>query len=185
MKSLIFMMAGLFLFSACHSPNYEKDDVVAELNSEEIKVEDVLWQFSLEENPEDAMTDYLKQEILLLEAKDRGIVVSEEEIEESIEAIYPDADASERYALTDDQAFHEAQAEKLGISPEDYFEGREYRLHRTQAYTETYIEAEFGYPADSEDVHEWGEEIERHLERLFDKYLEDGQLIIKFDDFSH
>ncbi|AOM84484.1 hypothetical protein [Salisediminibacterium beveridgei] len=180
MKSLIIMMAGMILFTACQSPNYDKDEVIAELNGEEIKVEEVLWQFSLEEDPEDMMTHFLKQEIMLLEAKDMGIVVSEEEIEESKQAIFPDTEAAERYELTDDKDFHEKQASKLDISPEEYFEAREERMYKVQAYTEKYIEAEFGYPSDSDEIDEWGEKIDSHFESLFDRYKEDGKLIIKF-----
>ncbi|WP_157842659.1 hypothetical protein [Bacillus alkalisoli] len=40
---------------------YNKEDTVAVLDGREIKVEDILWLYSLEGNAEDKITGYLKQ----------------------------------------------------------------------------------------------------------------------------
>lgn len=43
MKYIVTTVLTTFVFVACIGPDYEKDDAVAKLKGEEIKVEDILW----------------------------------------------------------------------------------------------------------------------------------------------
>ncbi|WP_226035269.1 hypothetical protein [Aquibacillus saliphilus] len=67
MKLNLFLFSIIFL-TACTGQPFEKEDTVAVLSENEIKVEEILWQFSLEDNPEAIIVDYLKQEIVIQEA---------------------------------------------------------------------------------------------------------------------
>ncbi|MDQ0252762.1 hypothetical protein J2S74_000134 [Evansella vedderi] len=176
-------MSILFVFiAACSDQGFEKEDTAAILNGEEMKYEDIMVQFSVDENREETVINYLKQEIVILEAREMGITVSDEEVEESKKAIFPGSDASERYKMIENKElyeFYEQQASLLGVSPEEFFEAWEERTYQIQAYVEKYIDAKFGYPDKGEDVDEWGQKIDDHLDKLLKNYKEDGRLIIK------
>ena len=179
LKFIFLLIVSLFI-TACSGQKIDKEATVAILQGEEIKVKDILWQFSLEGNAEDIMKAYLKLEIVLLEAKEMGITVSEKEIEEDKQGRFPGSDVNERYKLSDDKEFFQTQASRLGISPEEYFVGWEDRTFRSQAYLEQYIDTKFGYPDENEDFEKWGQKLDFYFEELFNKYIEDGRLIIKY-----
>lgn len=176
----LFLLLILLSITACSEQKMDKEVTIAILEGEEIKVKDILWQFSLEENAEDIMKAYLKLEIVLLEAKEMGITVSEKEIEESKQVMNPGSNVSERYKQSIDKEFYQSQASRLGISPEEYFAGWEDRIFRTQSYMNQYIDTLFGYPDDNESIDEWGQNIDQYLEELFNRYIEDGRLLIKY-----
>ncbi|KAA0542431.1 hypothetical protein FZW96_21335 [Bacillus sp. BGMRC 2118] len=178
MKIRLFILCT-FLLTACTGNQFEREDIVAELNGNEIKVEDILWQYSLDENPEAIVLDYLKQEVVIQEAKDKGITVTEEEIEERKQAMFPNSNANDRFEVFDEKEFYEKQAAILEVTPEHYYKVWEANTYTKQEYVEKYIEMNFGEPTDDEDVDVWGQEIEKHIKELFDKYKNEGKLITK------
>ncbi|MBU8907464.1 hypothetical protein [Desertibacillus haloalkaliphilus] len=175
---VLFISVSLMFIAACADQGYEKEDTAAILNGEEITYEDILWQYSLTANIEDTVIGYLKQEIVILEAQDMGIVVSDEEVEENKRLLFPGSGVSERYQKLEDKQFYEEQASLLGVSPEDYYEVWEEKAYRSQAYMNKYIEKNFGTPAEGDDGEAWGQQINDHIDQLFHDYIESGELII-------
>ncbi|PAV28536.1 hypothetical protein CIL05_16510 [Virgibacillus profundi] len=166
------------LLAACTDQEYEKEDVVAILNGDEIKIKEILWQYSLDEDPENSIYNYLKQEIVILEAEDSGITVSKEEIEEKKQLVYPNSDPVERFEVIEEQEFYEKQASLFDVSPEEYYEIWEDNTYTKQLYVEKYIDEIIGEPSD--DFETWGQEVDEHINNLFEEYKEDKKLIIKY-----
>ncbi|MFA9558274.1 hypothetical protein ACERII_13280 [Evansella sp. AB-rgal1] len=172
---LIFIL----FFVACSEQDYEKEDIAAVLNGEEITYEEIMWQFSLEDDLEKWVTAYLKQEIFIIEAKTQGITVTDEEKEERKEGMFPGTTASERYELMETKELFDSQATLLGVTPKEYYEVWEDKSHRAQAYIDKYIDEIFGRPTEGDDVDKWGQEIDEHIEDLFNDYIETGKLEMK------
>ncbi|MBB5172391.1 hypothetical protein [Texcoconibacillus texcoconensis] len=179
---ITFWLFGAILLASCTGPSYETDDTVAFLDNEEITVEDVMVQYSIEEGGEDVIEGFLKQEVVVQEAKDMGITVSDEEIEESKQAMMPGSEVSERYeALEDqsDQTFYERQASALDMVPEEYFEVWEDKTYTSQAYMDKYISETFDEPASEEDAEAFADDVNDHIDALFEEYQEDGRLVVE------
>ncbi|WP_088102865.1 hypothetical protein [Halalkalibacter urbisdiaboli] len=176
MKLRLFLLCAV-LMTACTGQKYEKEDTIAVLNGEEIKVEDVLWQFSLEKETENIINMYLKQEVVIQESKDKGITVSEDEVVEKIQALFPSSEPIDRFEFIDDKTFYEQQASLLGVSSVKYFEVWEDITYTKQAYVEKYIDKKIGEPTE-EDLESWGQMIDEHINELFDTYKREGKLEI-------
>lgn len=181
MKLKMFLLFLIIFLVACSEQDYEKDDVVAILNEKEIKIEDILWLYSLEENTEERIIGYLKLEVLIQEAKNIGITITEEEIEDRKLAIFPKSTASERFEESDNKEFLEKQASILGVTPEKYFEVWEDNSHRAGAYIVKYVFEIFDEPNDAEHIQEieaWDQKVNEHIDDLFQRYKDEGKLII-------
>ncbi|WP_027963586.1 hypothetical protein [Halalkalibacillus halophilus] len=181
MKILMVLLFTIFL-AACSQPKYEKEDVVAILDGEEITAEEVLWQYPLnDEQSEEHIKNYLKEEILVKEAIERGITVSEQEIEESKQAMAPEADVEMRYEIhSEENDFYDNQADTLDVSPITFYEIWEDRIYTNQLYIDEYINELFGEPEDDKGE-QWGRNIDNHVDDLYDEYLEEGRLILKIE----
>ncbi|MCL7745521.1 hypothetical protein [Halalkalibacter alkaliphilus] len=177
MKLKLFLICTLLLVG-CTGPKYEKEDIIAVLEGAEVTVEDVLWQYSLEKEEEKIINWYLKQEIVIQESQARGITVSEDEIDEIKQELFPGSKPPERYEYLDDKSFYEQQAALLGVSPEEYYEIWEGITLTKQAYVEKYIDEKLGGPTE-EEVDLWAQKIDEHIDELFDTYKKEGKLVIK------
>lgn len=171
------MLLLLIVLVACSEQEYKKDDVVATLNEKEIKIEDILWQTSLEENPEHRITAHLKLEVLIQEARELGITVLDEEIAQRKRDSQFDSNASEMYELN--KQFYEEQASILGVSPEEYFEVWADQSFATGAYLEKYVSMLFGTTNDAENLEVRDKKMNEHMDDLFQRYKNEGKLIMK------
>ncbi|SOC43706.1 hypothetical protein [Ureibacillus acetophenoni] len=155
---------------ACSEQTYDKNEVIATLKGEDIKVSDILTQYPIED---EYIENFLKEEIVIHEAKNMGITVSDEKIEELKQTYYP------RGEFTIIEDFHKEQAEVLGITAEEYFEIWSLTYLKRNEYIQEYIKAKFNEPSSIEEGEKWGEEIEAHINNLFTHYKENRDLIIK------
>lgn len=171
MKSYITYLCCLcilFLVS-CSERGYDKNKVIATLDGEEIKVGDVLTQYPIEAN---YLEIYLKEEIVIREAKNKGISVTEAEVEELKQLLYP----HDRPDQIED--FHRKQANLLGTTAEEYFEIWSTTYLERNEYIQAYIKSKFEEPSSGNEADSWGESIESHIEELFAAYQENKKLII-------
>ncbi len=168
-KLLLISLIGMFVLVACSEQTYEVEEMVATLDGEDIKVRDIILQYPLtDENVE----IYLKQEIIIHEAKKMGESVSKQSIEELKMAVYPNAEIVE---MLD---FNTKEAKALGMTNEEYFDRWALlQLERTH-YFQAYIESEFGEPSSDREVEKWGKEIEDSINTLYRTYIENGRLTI-------
>ncbi|WP_332633050.1 hypothetical protein [Halalkalibacter flavus] len=172
-----FLIICLILLTACSGTNYDNEDVIAVLKGEEIKAKDILSQYSLEDKN---IEIYIKEEIIILEAKSKGIAVSEQEIQENKKMLFPGADTGEILKIIPDKdkEFYEKQAAVLGISPEEYFDIWNDAYHSRDAYIQKYIVQKFGEPTSVEDGELLSEDIDDHINKLLSSYKENGELIL-------
>ncbi|MDQ0253543.1 hypothetical protein J2S74_000915 [Evansella vedderi] len=96
-----------------------------------------------------------------------GIVVTEKEIEERKEAMFPDSKASERFEENEFKEFFE-QAAILGVSSEEYFKVWEDISITTVAYMDQYVYENFGEPANPEDIEFGNQKVNEHIDSLFE-----------------
>ena len=154
--------------AAC-SEKYELDNVVATLNGKDITTREIISLYSLtDENIE----NYLKQEIIIDEAKNAGVTVSQEYIKELKEMWYPNAETVEM------EKFNAKEAEALGLTTDEYFDMWSLTYLEKNEYFQTYIKSKFGEPASTEKAEEWGKEIESYINNLYESYIENQKLII-------
>lgn len=170
-KVLILGLLSIVLLAACSDPekDYELDDIVATFNGYDITVKDIISQFSLtDENIE----NYLKQEIIIDEAKNTGVTVSEESIKQLKNMVYPNAESVEM------ENFNAKEAKALGMTNDEYFDMWTLTYLKRNEYFQTYIKSKFGDPTSIEKGEEWGKEIESYINNLYDSYIENDVLII-------
>lgn len=178
MKPKLLLLLIIFLV-ACTSQEYNKGDTVAVLDGREIKVEDILWLYSLEENTEERIVSYLKQTVLVQEAKNMGITLIEEEVEESKQAIFPGYTAIERFEENKNKEFYRKQASILGVSPEEYYEVWENTSYTAAGYMDQYINQVFGEPDSVEHAEWWNKMVNEHYDEVFERYKSEEILEIK------
>jgi hypothetical protein len=132
-------------------------------------VSDVLTQYPAEDK---YIEIYLKEEIVIREANNRGISITEQEIEELKGQLYPGDESSQI------EDFHRKQAELIGITAEEYFEIWSTTYLERNEYIQAYIKSEFEEPSSENEVGKWGSSVQSHLDELFASYQEDKKLII-------
>lgn len=115
----------------------------------------------------------MKGEIVIHEAKNMGITVSGEKIEELKQVYYP----SDEFVQIED--FHKEQAKILGITAEEYYEMWSLTYLERNEYIQEYIKANFDEPSSGEEAEKWGKEIENHINNLFTNYKDKKDLIVK------
>jgi hypothetical protein len=172
-KVFILGLLSIVLLGACSDQDsekdYELDDIVATFNGYDITVKDIISQFSLtDENIE----NYLKQEIIIDEAKNTGFTVSEESIKQLKNMVYPNAES------VDMKNFNAKEAKALGMTNDEYFDMWTLTYLTRNEYFQTYIKSKFGDPTSIEEGEEWGKEIESYINNLYDSYIENDVLII-------
>ena len=139
MKLRFFLLIILIFIVSCSGNDYNNDDVVAILNEEEILIEDILWQYSLDEDLEYVIETYLKQEVIKKEAESMGITVTEDEVQKMMLLAPADLTVEERMELSGNSAYAKRQASLLKISPEEYYENWEYTTAENQVYLDKYV----------------------------------------------
>lgn len=174
MKIKIFFLPLICIacLVACSEQLVTKNKVIATLKGAEIKVSDILTQYPLEDEYIDI---YLKEEIVIHEAKSLGITVSEEKIEEVTQNFYPDFE-NETDQVKD---FYRQQAEKLKMSAEEYYEIWSRTHVERNEYIQEYIKLKFDEPSSYEKAENWGDEIEVHINNLFTVHKDNHDLIMK------
>ena len=167
--------AGLFLIvlTGCAANAEDPARVIATLDGEAITMENYFFRYT-----DPSMTEsYLKERVLVQEAEDIGITVAEDEVNESKQMLFPDSDAEERLTYWADRALIDEQAERLDMDELAYFIEWEEKMYRTQLVMDAYVEETFGdFPEDGDEMQAFGEEIDAHIDTLFDTYQEEGRL---------
>ncbi|PSL41782.1 hypothetical protein B0H99_10125 [Planomicrobium soli] len=181
MKYILLFIVSVVLV-ACSSTNPEnaetdveaaseaKDsDVVAIVKGKEITLKKVRALHSVEEKNIPLLVDmYIQDEIMVLEAKTRGIDVSDDI--ESIETIFP-------FGSTGNEDYFETQAEYLGITAEEYYEVYFKERMERDAYINRLMEDQF----DMENVEEVpsearDKELNDFVSSLWKKYKKDIEI---------
>jgi hypothetical protein len=162
---LISFISFVFLIS-CSERTYDKNEVIAIFEGTEIKVSDILTLYPVND---EYIEIFLKEEIVIHEAKKLGITVSEQEMEEQRVMNYPSVQIED---------FHKEQAEELGITAEEYLKIWSLSILERNVYVQKYIKFKFDEPSSDEEIENWGSEIEAHINNLFTTYKENKELII-------
>src|SRR5699024_10607071 len=113
MKLRFLLLIILIFIVSCSGNDYNNDDVVAILNEEEILIEDILWQYPLDEDLEFVIESYLKQEVIMQKAESMGITVTEDEVEAMMLLVPADLTVEERMELSGNSAYAKRQASLL------------------------------------------------------------------------
>lgn len=184
MKFRLFFICLLFL-TACSGTSYENKDVIAVLKGEEIKGKDILALYPLNDNH---IEIYIKEEIIVTEAKEMGIQVSKDDIDSNKNSLYPGLDTTEilQHVPESNRQFYEEQAVALDITPEEYYEIWSDTYYSRDAYIQEYITEKFFDSTsaegvdlmEQEDINKLNKEIETHLEELIELYKKNGDLIL-------
>lgn len=174
-KKRFFVISLLFilLLAACSDrvskEKYDLDGIVATLNGKEITKREIIEQYPItEENIE----VYLKEEVVIDDAKNSGINVSKAHIEELKEMWYPNAEVVKM------EDFHVKEAKALGLTNDEYFDLWALTYLQRNEYIQTYIKTNFDEPSATDGIDDWGKEVESHIEELYKNYIENQKLII-------
>ncbi|GEL06860.1 hypothetical protein [Salisediminibacterium halotolerans] len=169
-RSIIVTAACLgLLLTGCNDTPAEMDDAVAEFQGKLVKAEDVAYQYSLSE---ENIADYLKEAAVVSEARSLGIEVSEEEVKDHRDKMYPGL------AEESETAFFEKQADVLNIEPEEYYDDWAYKFVERNMYMQLYVQEKFANPQTEEEFDQWSEKLEAHINELFADYKAAGDIVI-------
>ncbi|MCP8615858.1 hypothetical protein [Salirhabdus salicampi] len=183
MRNVFFLLAILFAV-ACSSPSssntYDDEDIVAVVLGKEITVRDIrfLYRVTDEELPTFVKERFVKEEVVIQEAKRLGIDVSKE-VEEGVtffDKLPPKGENSPSI-----RKFVDDQAESLGMSPEEYYDIYMVKSTERSTYVNKYIETVLvdEWPKDEEKIENVTERIEEHFERLLVKYEDEIEIYIQ------
>lgn len=163
------LFCPFFALIACSTQIYEIDEVIAIVNGEEIKAIDIMLQYPLEDKH---IENYLKEEIIISEAKKAGLSISEESLKTA-----KDFFSNEEFHLLTD--FQREQAKALNMSVEEYYEiWLTTHLERSEMM-QAYVFTTFGVPTE-EETDTWERKVEDHFEHLVETYIANGDLVIKY-----
>ena len=171
-----YVLLFMLLLAACSTEvnEFELDKVMAVLNDQEIKARDILTQYPLDD---EYIEIFLKEEVIISEAKALGIRVSEEEVLAQSQTVFPGLEPVEIYQLLDEKDFYISQAKLLGVTPEEYYGLWADSYYARELYIQKYIGKMFEEPTTIEEGALWGEQIEEHINERFSHYVASGQLI--------
>lgn len=157
-------------FSACGGEEAaELDDKVAEFQGEVIQAEDVLYQYSLSE---DNIAEFLKESAVVAEAQALGIEVSDSQIADRRDELYPGLEEE------DETDFFKQQAAELDVSLEEYFEDWADTFVERDLYLQLYAQEKFDNPQTEEELDAWSDKLETHIDELFADYKAEGEIVI-------
>lgn len=174
-KLTLLCLIFVLLLTACMERNYDNEEVVAIFKGEEITASDIRVVYPVTEQ---FIGFYVKEEVIINEAKGMGILISDEKVEELKQEAYTD---SKRFYQQhpDIEQSHKRQASYLHMSVEKYLENWfTTKIKRTQ-YIQEYIDQKYGETPSAEKEEEWGKVIENDIDQLVASYKEKGDLILK------
>lgn len=159
------------MLTACS--RYENEDVVAIVGEKEITIADVRLFYNLDRGDlEESVKAYVKEEVLVQEAKRIGLDVSreiEEERSELKSTYYIDQ-------TKEQQHFAKKEAKKLGLALADYYERYIDRATERNAYIMALIEEKVGVVEEGE---EYTEKVEKFIDGLLQKYSDDIEILVE------
>jgi hypothetical protein len=177
-KSLfvVFYMIIIF-FAGCNQESYENDDVAAIVNDREITVGEIMSLHNLEYgNLEQLVRNYVKEEIMVQEAKKMGFDVSAK-VDEALKShIFPaePPEGKENPILN----FYKEQADKLDMSPEEYAEFYIEKTTERNEFMKKYIEYKVGPLNQSGDM-EYQNKLNEMYDNLLITYQDNIEIFIK------
>ncbi|WP_386063296.1 hypothetical protein [Thalassobacillus hwangdonensis] len=170
MKKILLIL--LLVLSACSS-TYAEDDVVAEVYGKEITLRDVqlLHEYDDEDLPQVVKT-YVKQEIIIQEAKKLNLDISDYEggMNPRTYELPPPAPEGHINPIRD---FILRQSEKLSMTPEEYMEVYYPTRNERHAYFAAYLDEKFGtLETESLEKHEKTNAFYKNLLTLYEDDVE-------------
>ena len=176
---LLLLIIVLTVSVACSSDGVEEEnntaatdeDVVAVVKGKEITLKDIRSLYFVEDQDILIMVEkFIKEEIMVLEAKSTGIDVTEEL--ESMELLFPLGNSG-------NEDFFEIQADYLGITVEEYYEEHFKERIERDAYVNHLIYERLdlsNYGIDESEVID--KEINDFISSLWDEYEEDIEILL-------
>ncbi|GEN45420.1 hypothetical protein [Alkalibacillus haloalkaliphilus] len=184
MQKLIYttILTSLILIAGCTGSQYELDDTAAVIKGEEITVGDVLFEFDVDDDELPyAVETYVVEYLVMQEAQDMGIDVSEEvEKHEQFFGAYPSEDVDTNQA-NEIRQFADSRAELFDMDPETYHE--EYTRKRTEvsaystAFAEEYVD--FDEVQSDEDIEHVNATMQQIIDDLYEEYEDEIEVYIE------
>ncbi|MDQ0350323.1 hypothetical protein J2R98_000126 [Alkalibacillus filiformis] len=174
MQKLIYttILASLIFIAGCTGSQYDLDDPAAVVKGEEITVGDVLFVYNADDDElPHAVDTYVMEYLLMQEAKEMGIDVSEE-VEMAVESMgrYP-SEAVDTDQANQIRQFAESRADLFDMDPETYHE--EYTRKRAELSQHSNAFAEEYVDVDELDTDENIEEADETMQQIINDLLEE------------
>ncbi|WP_170158518.1 hypothetical protein [Aquisalibacillus elongatus] len=169
-----------FVVGCSDSTNYDHDDVVAVVRGEEITVGYIRFFSEVkDEDLPEAVDYYVRETLVIQEAKDMGIDVSEG-AEEAVEFFgqYPSEDVDTERGK-EIRSFADDQAEKFGMEPEEFHEEYTRRSYERSEYQNQFFKEHLGEPETEKEAKEMDEKAEQLINELLKKHEDEIEIIIK------
>ncbi|MFZ3580023.1 hypothetical protein [Virgibacillus sp. DJP39] len=158
MKKIVLMLIVLIsaIIAGC-SDQYDNEDVVAIVGDEELTVADVrLFQNLEEKELNDAVKDYVKEEIMVQDAKKMGIDVSKK-----VEELKKMNTSFPQEQTKDQEEYAKKKANELDMSEEEYYEKYLDLSTERSAYVMAFLEKEIGELNKEDDADEYVEKVKQ------------------------
>lgn len=173
-KNIIVFFSLVLLFLVGCSNQYNKEDVVAIVGDKEITVADVQLIYDLQDKElNEAVEDYVKEEVMVQEAKKMGINATDK-IEElkAINSPFPQGQTEEQ------SEYAKEKAKKLGMTEEEYYEKYLEVSTERSAYIMEYVEKEVGKINDEDSAGEYTEKVNELVDSVLTKHTDDIEILI-------
>ncbi|WP_017185631.1 hypothetical protein [Alkalibacillus haloalkaliphilus] len=184
MQKLIYttILSTLIFIAGCTGSQYDLDETAAVVKGEEITVGDVLFEFNVDDDElPHAVETYVVEYLVVQEAQDMGIDVSEEvEMHGQFLGAYPSEEVDTDQANQIRQ-FAESRADLFDMDPETYHE--EYTRKRTEvsaystAFAEEYVD--FDELDTDEDIEEADITMQQIIDDLYEEYEDEIEVHIE------
>lgn len=162
------------MITAC-SNHYDNEEVVAIVGDKEITVADVRLFYNLEEKELiDATKDYVKEEIMVQEAKKMGLDVTKklEELNE-MNTPFPFKQTKEQ------KEYAQKLAKDLDMTEEELYEKYLELSNERSAYIMAFLDNKIGKLGKEEDGEEYVERVNKFVDSLLTTYSDNMEILIK------
>jgi hypothetical protein len=172
----IFLIIIIFIpaiIAGCTN-QYDNEDVVAIVGDQEITVGDVKLFYNLEEKDlTEATKEYVKEEIMVQDAKRMKIDVTKKAAElKEINNPFPFEQTKEQ------KEYAQKTAKDLGMTEEEFYEKYLELSTERSAYIMALLEKQIGEIDNGDSVEEYVEKVNKYADSLLIKYSDDIDILI-------
>lgn len=156
------------------SKDYDNEEVVAIVGEKEITVGELRLQYNLEDRVlSDVIKDYVKEEVMVQEAKKTGMDVTNE-VEElkALNNPFPNEQNQQQ------AEYAKENAEKLGMTEEEYYDRYIEITSQRSAYVTKLLDEKVG-ELDKEDADTYILKVNEYVSKVLNKYSDDIEILIR------